>query len=189
MAGPPTRAAKTAVYFIQGVDGGPVKIGWAANPKKRLLDLQIGSPVKLRILGTIPGGRHHEAFLHKYFAEWHVRGEWFDPPADKVKGIISGKNWPRYAPIQMDLDAPAPNPNHVDMTPLDWGRRKQIEEWYENGMTESAAAAMLGWSIERHFKEMHKMAKLGYFRGVRLNLRGKIGTSSFAQQQRLRDAA
>ena len=55
-----------------------MKIGWARSVAKRLGELQIGSPVKLRLLLAMPGSRAREAELHERFAHARLRGEWFD---------------------------------------------------------------------------------------------------------------
>lgn len=65
------------VYFIQAIGGGPIKIGWAKDPAKRLVLLQCGNPVELRICRTHPGTIQDERGLHRIFGEVHLRGEWF----------------------------------------------------------------------------------------------------------------
>jgi len=67
------------IYFIQSDVGGPIKIGHAKNPQARLSDLQIGSPVRLRIIGTISGDEKKEKELHSNFSDEHLYGEWFYP--------------------------------------------------------------------------------------------------------------
>lgn len=73
----------TFIYFIQGVDGGPIKIGLSGNPTARLRTLQRTSPVVLEILCAVPGDRSLEAFFHDQFAIGRLHGEWFseDTPA------------------------------------------------------------------------------------------------------------
>lgn len=66
------------IYFIQGKDGGPVKIGVANDPKKRLADLQRTSPVDLVIIGARPGDTFVERELHERFADFRLHGEWFE---------------------------------------------------------------------------------------------------------------
>lgn len=71
---------KLSVYFIQPVGGGPVKIGVSNCPVARLTALQTGCPVPLEIVKTIPAIRNKtERDIHKAFAEYRVRGEWFSP--------------------------------------------------------------------------------------------------------------
>lgn len=66
------------IYFIQGVDGGPVKIGLATSPTDRLRQLQTASPVELRILRVIEGAvKKDESAIHRKFNHLHIRGEWF----------------------------------------------------------------------------------------------------------------
>lgn len=76
---------KTLVYFIQGVHGGPIKIGLAQDPEQRLKSLQAGCPYLLRITHTIEGGRRRERQLHLRFAECRLGGEWFEATPELVK--------------------------------------------------------------------------------------------------------
>lgn len=73
-------------YFVQSVDGGPVKIGFTSkHPEERLGGLQTGSPTKLRIVGLLPVNRERE--LHKRFAKDHSHGEWFNPSKELLAFI------------------------------------------------------------------------------------------------------
>ena len=67
------------VYFIRerGVSGGPVKIGTATFPEKRLADFSRSGPVPLEIVATIPGALDLEMRFHSEFREQHSHGEWF----------------------------------------------------------------------------------------------------------------
>lgn len=69
------------VYFVQGVNGGPIKIGTAIDVAHRLSGLQNGSHVRLKVLATMDGGFSEERALHRRFAAHHVTGEWFEPAA------------------------------------------------------------------------------------------------------------
>jgi hypothetical protein len=75
----PRRAAYEGniVYFIQAVDGGPIKIGHAVNPIARLRELQTAHHKELRILAVMDGGIAKEKEIHDIFADSRVRGEWF----------------------------------------------------------------------------------------------------------------
>lgn len=67
-----------SVYMIQaGDERGPVKIGFAANPKRRLAALQTGHPERLSILRLFDGGKVDEASLHAKFSTFRLSGEWF----------------------------------------------------------------------------------------------------------------
>jgi hypothetical protein len=63
------------VYFVAGARS--VKIGHSVFPEARLQQLQTGSPVALRLLGTVPGGVAEERALHERFASLRTHGEWF----------------------------------------------------------------------------------------------------------------
>ena len=64
------------VYFIAS-DAGPIKIGKAISPERRLKELQTGHPAKLTILATCGGGREQEKRYHARFAAHRLSGEWF----------------------------------------------------------------------------------------------------------------
>lgn len=72
------------VYFVQGVDGGPIKIGYTTSMEAdgRLAGLQCGSPVQLRVLHTVRGNQRLERELHVRFAVDRLHGEWFRPSDD-----------------------------------------------------------------------------------------------------------
>lgn len=64
------------VYFIQAVNGGPIKIGRTfTSVDSRLAGLQTGNPAELRVVGMIQGASESE--LHAKFAKERLRGEWF----------------------------------------------------------------------------------------------------------------
>jgi hypothetical protein len=67
------------VYFVQSVEGGPIKIGKSdiIRFRDRLIALQQGNPVELKLIGSFAGGYASEKELHEELAEYRVRGEWF----------------------------------------------------------------------------------------------------------------
>lgn len=77
------------VYFVQGVDGGPIKIGCSTNVGARLRDLQGASPTRLRIIGVIPSADMlaDEASWHRQHAAYRLLGEWFEPAATLTREI------------------------------------------------------------------------------------------------------
>jgi hypothetical protein len=82
----PARAPQT---YLVGIEGSPlVKIGYTStDPKQRLKALQTGQPMELSLLWSRPGD--YEGSLHIRFAEYRVRGEWFDltPLGDPVEVV------------------------------------------------------------------------------------------------------
>lgn len=87
--GSPNLHDTSLVYFVQGIDGGPIKIGRADEPALRLRELQLGSPVLLQLLAVVKGGRYREACLHEQFAILRMHGEWFSPGVDLLQWIAS----------------------------------------------------------------------------------------------------
>jgi len=76
------------VYFIRSGARGPVKIGYTRkDPSARLADLQTGSPVRLRLLGFMPGAPADERSLHRRFASLRLLGEWFHPSRELLDAL------------------------------------------------------------------------------------------------------
>ncbi|WP_052149229.1 GIY-YIG nuclease family protein [Sphingomonas sp. Ant20] len=64
------------VYFI-AADDGPIKIGVAKDPVKRLAALQVSYPTRLALLATTDGGFYQERRYHSRFEQHRLHGEWF----------------------------------------------------------------------------------------------------------------
>lgn len=79
------------VYFIRSGDSGPIKIGVSIDPEKRKSELQTSHAHDLHTLLVIPGTRDTETFLHRRFAEFRLRGEWFTPDASLLEFIEAEK--------------------------------------------------------------------------------------------------
>lgn len=75
------------MYFIQGENGGPIKIGVTDNIDKRLKQMQTGNPEKLILLHLTYGGRNLEEELHLKFSQYLYRGEWFNPAKEILEYI------------------------------------------------------------------------------------------------------
>lgn len=60
-----------SVYFVQSIDGGPIKIGYSFDVVSRLEQLERHYGKPLAILATMPGGRAEETAIHRRFA--HLR--------------------------------------------------------------------------------------------------------------------
>jgi len=71
------------LYIIQQGASGPVKVGVAQDPERRLAELQCGNPAKLRLIRIYPKLGALESRVHKMLKEgtYHVQGEWFRPSA------------------------------------------------------------------------------------------------------------
>lgn len=64
------------VYFLRG--GNTVKIGFSKNVSRRLEKLRNGNPESVFICKVVEGPISKEKAYHKRFAEYRVRGEWFE---------------------------------------------------------------------------------------------------------------
>lgn len=75
------------VYFVSP-GRGLVKIGRTINMDARLETLQCGSPERLVLIGTVPGGAAVEKLFHVAFARCRVGGEWFEMD-DAMRDVLS----------------------------------------------------------------------------------------------------
>lgn len=80
----------SVVYFIQAGADGPIKIGvTGGDVAKRRNSLQVGHPIRLRVLKTIRGDVSTEARFHATFATSRLEGEWFLPSPALLEAIAS----------------------------------------------------------------------------------------------------
>ena len=79
-----TKEWGNSLYLIQTAVTGAFKVGRSSNPKRRLQDLQVGSPYKLKIILVIEGAGYREPLVHKSLAGYRsqgvMKGEWFIEP-------------------------------------------------------------------------------------------------------------
>lgn len=79
------------IYVVQEGDGGPIKVGIAANAFWRLFDLQTGNWRKLNLRAVYVGDSKNEVFLleqriHAALGQHAIGGEWFDcRPEDAIE--------------------------------------------------------------------------------------------------------
>ncbi len=74
------------IYFIHEPQSGDIKIGVSSGIKRRLAQLQTGSPTLLELMGWINSDSDYqtEKTLHKKYNDFRVRGEWFSIDQDHV---------------------------------------------------------------------------------------------------------
>lgn len=63
------------IYIIRC--GNFAKVGYSADPKRRLKALAAANPSDLTLLASYPGTTFDETHLHAYLAPCRHRGEWF----------------------------------------------------------------------------------------------------------------
>lgn len=81
---PKARVRKGVVYFIKNGARDRVKIGFSEGHEDRLRSLQGASADKLTLIGLVVGTRKTEMKMHKRFADYRERGEWF-----RVEGALA----------------------------------------------------------------------------------------------------
>lgn len=88
-----------SIYFAQGVDGGPIKIGHSTSPFERLRALNTASAERLAIIALFPGSEFDERRLHAALAEHRLNGEWFRD-CEAVRAVIAPRDpAPKPAPV------------------------------------------------------------------------------------------
>lgn len=91
------REAARYVYVVQGIDGGPIKIGRTRDVASRVSSLQTACPFELRVLHFIEheNAAFLESALHQRFAAARLHGEWFDPEEPAVaEWLADFSSWP-----------------------------------------------------------------------------------------------
>jgi Meiotically up-regulated gene 113 len=66
-----------AVYFIRDKGADTIKIGYSADPWKRLSNLQVGNSSRLELIGVVAAERAIEGIVHFQLIEGAIDGEWF----------------------------------------------------------------------------------------------------------------
>ena len=79
----------TYIYFIQDINSGLIKIGYAANKRQRIQRLRNINGGPLRVLAFIDGSLCDEDELHKIFKMSRHHGEWFFPSRELLD-LIDG---------------------------------------------------------------------------------------------------
>lgn len=83
------------VYFALDVAAGEVKIGYSANVTARIKRIRWEYGRAVELLGTTDGGLEFETLLHRRFAPYRRRGEWFSAEIlPELKAILDAdQDW------------------------------------------------------------------------------------------------
>lgn len=139
------------VYFLAPVNGGPIKIGFSAKPKRRLYNHMTWSPVPLELLADYPAFKYDETMLHEVFAKCRLHSEWFRPTAELLALVEQ---------VKSTGDGP-----HIPWptTYFNRGRDQQFRAWREaRGLSQGRFADLLETPVE----EVDKWERLGSIRGM-----------------------
>jgi hypothetical protein len=93
------------IYFVQPVDGGPVKIGYSADPQRRHAQLEAIYRRPLVALAVIEGDRRREREIHDRFAHLRLGNTEQFRPAPELAEFIG-------APLIV-----SPNPDTIEAMP------------------------------------------------------------------------
>jgi hypothetical protein len=83
----------TNIYIMQDQTNGYYKIGRSINPLKRERTLQSEKPT-INLLYTIKSYQEEEVKLHNKYANYRIRGEWFnlnDEQIEEIKSYLESK--------------------------------------------------------------------------------------------------
>ena len=83
------------IYFIQPVDGGPIKIGYAKDVPARVKTLERESQRQMVVLAAISGGKKEERELHRKFSHLRYEGTEQFRPAPDLTAVIFGLSKPQ----------------------------------------------------------------------------------------------
>lgn len=124
------------IYFIQA-ENGHIKIGFTdgEDANVRLATLQTGSPVLLKLLGTIEGTVEHEKDLHRRFAAHRVHGEWFQAIPELLELIPPG--------IALACDGKTVTEKSISIKVLTVGRKQFTKAL----MAQLPVSAWLSWEL------------------------------------------
>lgn len=91
---------------MQPEGGGPIKIGHTTgkSARRRLANLQTGSPYRLLILKTVPGNEVAEREEHRRWSHLRLHGEWFSPGPDLL-AYCGGEVGPLRAPNPSEVES------------------------------------------------------------------------------------
>lgn len=89
------------LYIIQSAVTGAVKVGRSGNPERRLGEIQVGSPHRLKLILVAPEAGHRERAVHRSMERYRTRwadGEWFE---ERGLGEVPSDLWELAMPWYM----------------------------------------------------------------------------------------
>lgn len=140
----------SVVYYMQCADTLRIKIGHSTDLPRRLAALNQGSPTRIDLLATEPGGREHEARRHVLFG-----------PARVVH--LSSREWFYPVPPLLDLvrelgGEPSDGPVTPGVVAGDYARLVSMRDIGKAAERLTELRQQLVWEYERH--EIHELEGL-----------------------------
>ena len=96
------------VYVVQAGDA--IKIGFSADPERRIKNLQTSHQETLETLLIFPGSVGLEKQLHRRYAQYRIRGEWFHAVphlVTRIKVFVGKRDKPPPPRVLMPEEARA----------------------------------------------------------------------------------
>jgi hypothetical protein len=143
------------IYFLQSVDGGPVKIGntESAYLKKRVYGLELHYGQKFVLLGTMDGDYKREAEIHARFAHLRLGStEQFQPAPELMEFIglpvLAHANYAsiKAMPVVKSLGTP---PTQMRLSDRDKEDLECIRKHFKLGSRTDAVRAAIKTTLER----------------------------------------
>lgn len=76
------------VYFLTcEAEGFPIKIGFSADPKMRVMQFALHMPYTVTMLAVMDGSRATERAILRHFKKDRLRGEWFKRTPELLAAI------------------------------------------------------------------------------------------------------
>jgi hypothetical protein len=137
------------IYFLQPLDGGPVKIGHSADvdARRRQLESHYGRP--LALLATMEGGREEEAVIHHQFRQHRLgRTEQFRPVPELLAFI--GR------PLLVDPNPEAVEPIEASIREIRLLVSNAFADWLNRvaRFDRTSAAALIDRAVTRYAREI-----------------------------------
>lgn len=110
------------IYFVQAVDGGPVKIGYSADVDARRVQLESHYGKRLALLKTLPGDKEREREIHQQFSHLRLgRTEQFLPVSELME-FIAKPLLATASPDAVAVMTTTAKPVRLDLSPADHER-------------------------------------------------------------------
>ncbi|MEU8926596.1 GIY-YIG nuclease family protein [Kitasatospora sp. NPDC048545] len=158
-------------------------MGRSTDPVSRLAALQAGSPVKLRLAASFPGGPRLERHLHKEFDSYRIHGEWFDfgdqdPVAEVAAAVESYEPEPGHVDRAQRFRNPGPPLHTLALTGAEWA----VIDWIREHGGAQSPIRVAPEDVAPDILASTTTVKMALARLVRLRILLKTGPRSGAYQ-------
>jgi hypothetical protein len=157
------------IYFLEAVGGDAVRVSWCGGERElkgRILALQGGNALELRLLGLVRSQRADERALHQVLDRHRLRGEWFRLSSIRaqVKGWLAGKPLPTGSDKPGHAHHPGAGFRKLPMTAMveavpDQAMEKILEAFRKANGDLKIAAPLLGCTWRTLYRWIDRIAE------------------------------